>query len=59
MPYATAKLGQFWVAAAGWAERSKPAALLLGHEPVIATPPRVAGPGEPLEAQVTAPWAGT
>ena len=26
-PYAAAKLGQFWVAAAGWAERTKPAAL--------------------------------
>jgi predicted amidohydrolase len=59
MPYAAAKLGQFWVAAAGWAEGTKPAALLLGPEPVIATPPRVAYPGEPLEAQVTAPWAGT
>jgi hypothetical protein len=59
MPYAAAKLGQFWVAAAGWAEPAKPAALLLGPEPVIATPPRVAHPGEPLEAQVTAPWAGT
>lgn len=59
MPYAAAKLGQFWVAGAGWAERSKPAALLLGPEPVIATPPRVAGPGEPLEAQVTVPWTGT
>jgi predicted amidohydrolase len=59
MPYAAAKLGQFWVAAAGWAEHSKPAALLLGPEPVIATPPRVAGPGELLEAEVTAPWAGT
>ena len=59
MPYAAAKLGQFWVAAAGWAEPAKPAALLLGPEPVIATPPRVAHSGEPLEAQVTAPWAGT
>jgi predicted amidohydrolase len=58
-PYAAAKLGQFWVAAAGWADHSKPAALLLGPEPVIATPPQVAGPGERLNADVTAPWAGT
>ena len=36
-----------------------PAGLLLGPEPVIATPPRVAGPGEQLEVEVTAPWAGT
>jgi predicted amidohydrolase len=58
-PYAAAQLGQFWVAAAGWAEHTKPAALLLGPEPVIATPPRVAGPGERLEAKVVVPWAGT
>lgn len=59
MPYAAAKLDQFWVAAAGWADPSKPAALLLGPEPVIATPPRVADPGAALAAEVTAPWAGT
>jgi hypothetical protein len=59
MPYAAAKLGQFWVAAAGWAPPGKPASLLLGPEPVIATPPRVAGPGERLEVEVTAPWSGT
>jgi hypothetical protein len=58
-PYAAAKLGQFWVVAAGWAQPGKPAGLLLGPEPVIATPPRVAGPGEQLEVEVTAPWAGT
>jgi predicted amidohydrolase len=58
-PYAAAALGQFWVAAAGWAEVGKPAALLLGPDPVIATPPRVAGPGERLDVNVIAPWAGT
>jgi hypothetical protein len=26
---------------------------------VIATPPRVAGPGELLKAEITAPWSGT
>jgi hypothetical protein len=59
VPYAAAKLGQFWVAAAGWAQPGRPAGLLLGPEPVIATPPRVAGPGERLEIDVTAPWSGT
>jgi predicted amidohydrolase len=59
VPYAAAKLGQFWVAAAGWAPPGKPAGLLLGPEPVIATPPRVAPPGEPLEVEVAAPWSGT
>ena len=59
MPYAAAKLGQFWVAAAGWAPPGKPAGLLLGPEPVIATPPRVAPPGERVEAEVAAPWSGT
>ena len=44
---------------AGWAPLGKPAGLLLGPEPVIATPPRVAGPGERLEVEVTAPWSGT
>src|SRR6516165_8948420 len=58
-PYAAALLGQFWVAAAGWAEHGEPAALLLGPEPVIATPPREAGPGQRLDAKVTAPWPGT
>ncbi len=58
-PYAAAQLGQFWIAAAGWADRTKPAALLLGPEPVIATPPRAAPPGERLVAEVRAPWAGT
>jgi predicted amidohydrolase len=58
-PYAAAMLGQFWIAAAGWAEEGKPAALLLGPEPVIATPPRAASSGERLDAAVTAPWAGT
>ena len=58
-PFAAAKLGQFWVAAAGWAEPGKPAALLLGPEPVIATPPRTAKPGDRLNVEVTAPWSGT
>ena len=57
MPYAAAKLGQFWVAAAGWAPPGKPAGLLLGPEPVIATPPRVAPPGERVDAEVAAPWS--
>jgi len=58
-PYAAAVLGQFWVAAAGWSEQRKPAALLLGPEPVIATPPVVAGPGEQVSAKIEAPWSGT
>jgi predicted amidohydrolase len=58
-PYAAAKLGQFWVAAAGWAPAGKSAAVLAGPEPVVATPPRVSGPGVRLEAEVIAPWAGT
>ena len=58
-PYAAAHLGQFWVAAAGWAASGRPASLLVGPDPVIATPPRIAGPGEILEAKLTAPWAGT
>jgi predicted amidohydrolase len=58
-PYAAAMLGQFWIAAAGWAEHGAPAALLLGPEPVIATPSRAAGPGQTLDAKITAPWAGT
>ena len=57
-PFAAAKLGQFWVAAAGWAEPGKPAALLLGPEPVIATPPRTAKPGDRLNVEVTAPMVG-
>ena len=47
------------MAAAGWAEPGKPAALLLGPEPVIATPPRTAKPGDRLNVEVTAPWSGT
>jgi len=58
-PYAAAGLGQFWVAAAGWADRGKPAALLLGPEPAIATPPLVAGPGELVDATVEVPSSGT
>ena len=53
------KLGQFWVVAAGWAQPGKPTGLLLEPEPVIATPPRVAGPGARLEVEVTAPRSGT
>ena len=58
-PWAAAALGQFWVAAAGWNQESKPSALLLGPDPVIATPPRVAAPGEDIPAEVIAPWVGT
>ena len=58
-PWAAAALGQFWVAAAGWAQENKPAAWLLGPDPVIATVPRAAGPGERVAADVTAPWVGT
>jgi hypothetical protein len=47
-PFAAAKLGQFWVVAAGWAQPGQPAGLLLGPELVIATPPRITGPGEQL-----------
>jgi predicted amidohydrolase len=58
-PWAAAALGQFWVAAAGWERDLKPAALLLGPDPVIATAPRAALPGERVEAHVVAPWVGT
>jgi predicted amidohydrolase len=58
-PWAAAALGQFWVAAAGWAQENKPAAWLLGPDPVIATVPRAAGPGKRVAADVTAPWVGT
>lgn len=58
-PYAAAQLGQFWVAAAGWAEPGQPASLLVGPEPIIATPTRVAAPGDILDATIVAPWAGT
>ncbi len=58
-PYAAAMLGQFWIAAAGWAEQGKPAAVLFGPEPVIATPPSAVGPGERLDATIAVPWAGT
>jgi hypothetical protein len=33
--------------------------LLLGPDPVIATAPRAALPGERVEAHVVAPWVGT
>jgi predicted amidohydrolase len=58
-PWAAAALGQFWVGAAGWARDHKPAALLFGPDPVIATPPRAAEPGERASAEVIAPWIGT
>ncbi len=58
-PFGAAQLGQFWSAAAGWAAPKQPAALLLGPEPVIATPTRVAAPGESLQATLDVPWAGT
>ncbi len=58
-PWAAAALGQFWVAAAGWQPAAKPAAWLLGPDPVIATAPRAAPPGEPLAAVVQAPCVGT
>lgn len=58
-PYSAAKMGQLWVAVAGWGSTSKLAAFLLGPEPVIATPPRAVTAGEVLHAEVTAPWVGT
>jgi predicted amidohydrolase len=58
-PWAAAALGQFWVAASGWERDFKPAALLLGPDPVIATTPRAALPGESLAVDVIAPWVGT
>lgn len=58
-PWAAAALGQFWVAAAGWQQDLKPAAFLLGPDPVIATAPRAALPGQRVEADVVAPWVGT
>lgn len=58
-PYSAAKMGQLWVAAAGWGAPSTLSAFLMGPEPVVATPPRAVAAGEALNAQVTAPWAGT
>ena len=58
-PWAAAALGQFWVAAAGWQGGLKPAAFLLGPDPVIATAPIAAAPGARVEANVVAPWVGT
>ena len=57
-PWAAAALGQFWVAAAGWAQENKPAAWLRVLYPAIATVPRAAGPGT-VAADVTAPWVRT
>ncbi|KTC85454.1 N-carbamoyl-D-amino acid hydrolase [Legionella drozanskii LLAP-1] len=58
-PYSAAKMGQLWVAAAGWGPKSKLSAFLMGPEPVIATPPRAVNAGEILHAEITAPWRGT
>jgi predicted amidohydrolase len=58
-PYSAAKMGQMWVAAAGWGEKPNLSAFLLGPEPVVETPPLAVGAGEVLQTQVTAPWAGT
>jgi predicted amidohydrolase len=58
-PYSAAKMGQMWVVAAGWGTASKPSAFLMGPEPVVATPPRAVAAGEILNAEVSAPWAGT
>ena len=58
-PYSAAKMGQMWVAAAGWGEKSNFSAFLLGPEPVVATPPLAVEAGKVLQTQVTAPWAGT
>ena len=58
-PYSAAKMGQLWVATAGWGTRSKLSAFLMGPEPVIATPPRAVTGGEVLQLEVTAPWPGT
>ncbi|MCP0913431.1 MULTISPECIES: carbon-nitrogen hydrolase family protein [Legionella] len=58
-PYSAAKMGQFWVAAAGWGTKSQPSAFLLGPEPVIATPPHAVMAGDVLNIEVTAPWPGT
>lgn len=58
-PYSAAKMGQMWVAAAGWGSAGKPSAFLMGPEPVIATPPRATIPGQALQAEVSAPWSGT
>lgn len=58
-PYSAAKMGQLWVAAAGWGTKSQHAAFLMGPEPVIKTPPRAVTAGKVLHAEVIAPWAGT
>ena len=58
-PYSAAKMGQFWVAVAGWGTSASPSAFLMGPEPVIATPPQAVNGGKVLRAEVTAPWAGT
>lgn len=58
-PYSAAKMGQMWVAVAGWGDANQLAAFLLGPEPVIETPPMATKAGDLLQAEVTAPWAGT
>lgn len=58
-PYSAAKMGQFWVASAGWNTPTKSAAFLMGPEPVIATPPQRARGGERLNIKVNVPWSGT
>ncbi|RUR13605.1 carbon-nitrogen hydrolase family protein [Legionella sp. km772] len=58
-PYSAAKMGQLWVAAAGWGSSSQASAFLLGPEPVVATPPKAVQGGQVLQAEVVAPWAGT
>lgn len=58
-PYSAAKMGQLWVAVAGWGAPSEPSAFLMGPEPVIATPPLAANGGQVLQTRVIAPWNGT
>jgi predicted amidohydrolase len=58
-PYSAAKMGQFWVATAGWAAPSRAGAFLMGPEPVVGTPTRAVRANEVLKADVTAPWVGT
>ena len=58
-PYSAAKMGQLWVAAAGWGQSSALASFLMGPEPVVATPPKGVMAGTVLNVDVTAPWAGT
>ncbi len=58
-PYSAAKMGQFWVATAGWGMNFQLSAFLFGPEPIVTTPTRATTAGQVIQAQILAPWEGT